>query len=387
MAFLVEGYSGQTIQTSVELAVALLEELGDTPIRVHSGFLKYLFAKQNENGATKYDAIVRNLLLLCDHSKFKGYSELTTTGHSLGGALSTLLAFLLACDKHIIDSRLKLSCGRKYVTCISFASPIVGDEGFLRAFRFLEKKERLKHVRITNDRDFVPLSPPLPAYRHTGVHVHLRGPETEAAVCRPVNETSTIKPFLKYLLTTYPIVLLIPVYLLLRNGINCLYQLDDIYLGLLVYVVIMEGLMPKTLNPHIVALRRFSREKIIPVIACVFSFYLILMLFWPFVAFEMPELELFPFLKSPRVIYVTHALKQILLGLDAIAVPFIICWQAMMFANRPQDIHTPRTNGGNEYLGITHALPYYNYNLVKGDKGLQNSDDVYRKAEEHKKRM
>eukprot|EP00978_Attheya_sp_CCMP212_P049022 scaffold605215_cov173-Attheya_sp.AAC.1 len=145
----------------------------------------------------------------------------------------------------------------------------------------------------------------------------------------------------------------------------------------------MEGLMPKTLKPQLVALRRFSREKIIPVIACVFSFYLILTLFQPFVAFEMPELELFPFLKSPQVIYVTHAFKQ----LDAIAVPFIICWQAMMFANRPQDIHKARTTGGNEYLGSTHSLPYYNYNLVKGDKGLQNSDDVYRKAEEHKKRM
>jgi hypothetical protein len=65
--------------------------------------------------------------------------SLYTTGHSLGGALSTLFAFEVAADDRIL----------KPVTCISIASPKVGNLAFRRAFQ----------VRFCNGAEALPLSP------------------------------------------------------------------------------------------------------------------------------------------------------------------------------------------------------------------------------------
>jgi hypothetical protein len=67
----------------------------------------------------------------------------------------------------------------KPLTCVSFASPYVGDEGWRAAFQVLEARGRLRHIRVSNEHDFVPLAPPpfvfkqWPKYCHTGVNLHL----------------------------------------------------------------------------------------------------------------------------------------------------------------------------------------------------------------------
>jgi hypothetical protein len=104
MAWLVEGSTFQTIDINPVLAKKLLKNVDGKPppkMFVHHGFLNYLFAKQRSNGMSKYTAIVKNLDMLLRHHKFLARSELTVTGHSLGGALSSLLSFLLACDRSI----------------------------------------------------------------------------------------------------------------------------------------------------------------------------------------------------------------------------------------------------------------------------------------------
>lgn len=102
---------------------------------------------------------------LLDHPIFESQTDITITGHSLGGALCTLVAFFLAYDKTVINRRWKHeeNVAHRYISCISFASPLVGKYCFQEAFKVLEERGSLKHVRITNGRDFVPLAPPLPS--------------------------------------------------------------------------------------------------------------------------------------------------------------------------------------------------------------------------------
>ena len=47
----------------------------------------------------------------------------------------------------------------KPVTCISFGSSYVGDKTFLAAHQLLEGLQKLRHLRISNDKDSVTLSP------------------------------------------------------------------------------------------------------------------------------------------------------------------------------------------------------------------------------------
>lgn len=239
VAWLVEGLNYNKIQVDRKLAEDLQEALGDTPIRVHKGFLQYLFAEQKRNQLTKYTAIVQNLTMLLNHPKFKS-NQLTVTGHSLGGALATVLSFFLACDKRIMDDRVARSKGRKYISCITFAAPSVGDAGFQRAFHVLQK--RVKHLRITNNRDFVPLALPFPSYRHTGIQVHLnscwwwkRKASVGTMKTQPEGKlwglVTTVWPFVGCLFTTFP-ALFIPFYLATRSLVFGVLPLR--YLGSLV---------------------------------------------------------------------------------------------------------------------------------------------------------
>lgn len=116
--------------------------------RIHGGFDKYLFQanKNNHGNESKFDQILKKLkLLLLKHA---GYS-VHLTGHSLGGAASTLFAFKLAYDDEI----------PKPITVISFGSPKVGDGNFCRAFHSLEQDGKVRHLRIINDDDLVPAIP------------------------------------------------------------------------------------------------------------------------------------------------------------------------------------------------------------------------------------
>ena len=68
-------------------------------------------------------------------SKTKVAGETTATGHSLGGALTQLLAFVLAGSK-------EASFIPKPINAITFASPVLGKSGdFLKLFQELERTD------------------------------------------------------------------------------------------------------------------------------------------------------------------------------------------------------------------------------------------------------
>jgi putative lipase involved disintegration of autophagic bodies len=106
---------------------------------VHAGFLNYVFDptkdETDHSEFRKYDEIVEDVKHLL---KQKPDYKLYVTGHSLGAALSTLVSFYLACDPEI----------PKPVTCISFASPRLGDHDFLKATRWLEEQKMLRVLRV-----------------------------------------------------------------------------------------------------------------------------------------------------------------------------------------------------------------------------------------------
>ena len=118
--------------------------------RVHSGFYEFLFGETDpqSNGSTKSKAeeiIGRLRADFFEKDEFDGY-DLVTTGHSLGGALSTL--FTLRCAA--LDEPLP------NVTNVSVASPFVGDQEFRENFRDLEMQGKIRHLRLSNYEDFVP---------------------------------------------------------------------------------------------------------------------------------------------------------------------------------------------------------------------------------------
>ena len=122
-------------------------------VKIHSGFHEYLLKKSNETGMSKFDEIIAHVLpLFKDRPGYRLY----TTGHSLGGALSTLFAFEVAAN--FISSALPIPTP---VTCVSIASPKPGNESFRRAFQSLEKRGLLRHLRIANEGDPVTMGPPV----------------------------------------------------------------------------------------------------------------------------------------------------------------------------------------------------------------------------------
>ena len=144
--------------------------------RVHGGFYEYLFSKTKagRNGSTKSKAeeIVGMLRGLLAQPEYEGYS-IVVTGHSLGGSLSTLFAYRCAC----LDD-----FGPAMITNVSFASPLVGDADFRAKFVELERKRKIRHLRVSNYQDLVTLmfasSLPtlrsgLETYKHVGMNIRL----------------------------------------------------------------------------------------------------------------------------------------------------------------------------------------------------------------------
>ena len=123
-------------------------------IMVHSGFHNYLFKVGNGRKKSKYDEILDTVVpILRAHPTFKLYA----TGHSLGGALATLFAFATV----NVGSGHGLCDGiPSPVTCVSVASPKVGNESFRLAFVEAEDQGLLRHLRIANEMDPVTLTPP-----------------------------------------------------------------------------------------------------------------------------------------------------------------------------------------------------------------------------------
>lgn len=144
-------------------------------VLVHSGFYEYLFNNTHSSRETqKFDIIRYKLFKLV--KKYPGY-KIVVVGHSLGGALATLVAFKLSGSKKTWIPR--------PIQCFTFESPMVGGQEFQDAFVSLERLGMLQHIRVTNQEDFVPAIPPLSwnwrfdlrnkarTYKHVGVHLNL----------------------------------------------------------------------------------------------------------------------------------------------------------------------------------------------------------------------
>jgi hypothetical protein len=117
-------------------------------VYVHKGF----HAQLTERGT--YDKLKFHVQQLLE--KYPDYN-VYVTGHSLGGALSTLFGYMIA---HEVNAN---------VTVCSFASPRVGNYKWKESF---DAKENLTHYRVSNQRDVITAFP-LYRYHHTGENLQL----------------------------------------------------------------------------------------------------------------------------------------------------------------------------------------------------------------------
>jgi len=134
-----------------------------SPTRFHNHFADYIFGTtvtpEDAPDKRKFDEILEDVKPLLEaNPDYKLY----VTGHSLGGALATIVSFFLACDDSI----------PKPVTCLSFAAPRVGDYAFREATQVLERAKRLRVLRIINAKDSIPMCPMM-NFKHAGFQIRL----------------------------------------------------------------------------------------------------------------------------------------------------------------------------------------------------------------------
>jgi len=145
-------------------------KVDDTEYEVHNGFRNYL--KKETVEQTKGGPLVTKFKIISDEldNIMENYCEgfdIYVTGHSLGGALAVYFGF-------------KLAETEKYgvVNVVSYASPYVGTDSFKDAFRTLERKNKLRHIRVSNANDCIPANPCIGGgvggFKHAGVNLQLR---------------------------------------------------------------------------------------------------------------------------------------------------------------------------------------------------------------------
>lgn len=130
-------------------------------VGIHQGFFDYLLKKRNETKKSKLHEILDHVTFLFQEvPERQSTYKLYVTGHSLGGALATLFSLYVASfigDKSPDTTTNIIIPGP--ISCISVASPRVGDRNFQAAFAYLEEHGLLRHLRIANDRDPVTVMP------------------------------------------------------------------------------------------------------------------------------------------------------------------------------------------------------------------------------------
>ena len=129
---------------------------------------------KEEGEKSKLDQIIevlKEVYAYKDEEEDYSTYDLYVTGHSLGGSLTQLLAFLLAGMK-------ETEFIPKPIVAVSFASPVVGNKEFFLAYQDLEKERKLRHIRISNENDIVPGTPGL-GYIQTGVNIHVQDKKAE----------------------------------------------------------------------------------------------------------------------------------------------------------------------------------------------------------------
>ena len=138
---------------------------GDNRYDIHNGFRGYLnadTAAEDDGDLTKLEQITEKLdeVMASDCEGF----DVFVTGHSLGGALATLYGF-------------RLAESRKFpvVNIITYASPYVGTDGFRKVFRQAELDGIVRHIRVSNTNDCIPVNPfYVSGFSHVGVNLALK---------------------------------------------------------------------------------------------------------------------------------------------------------------------------------------------------------------------
>jgi len=166
-------------------------------ISVHEGFYDYLFDNDDvieEKGQRqRIDEILDDVRDVVE----EGYT-IHVAGHSLGGALATILGFHLAGSEGL----------PKPISLVTFESPMVASKGFKAAFHQMEQDGLIRYLRITNNEDCVPTLPPVSLrfkglFKHVGVHLDLFSDEFIMDYAYPTNtwgqmwRNSIFKPVLK----------------------------------------------------------------------------------------------------------------------------------------------------------------------------------------------
>jgi hypothetical protein len=111
--------------------------------------------------------------------------EVWITGHSLGGALATLMSARLL---RAIDEGLRV----RLAGLVTFGSPRVGDRHFAAAFRHARQRHGVRAIRVRHQNDAVTEVPPVVlGYHHVGQLVHLEG---DAMTVAPAREPALALP-------------------------------------------------------------------------------------------------------------------------------------------------------------------------------------------------
>ena len=153
------------------------EQLPDD-VGLHLGFKEYLYGtsaeqKKDPEKKLKYKVILDKAAEL---SEAHPDCRLRIVGHSLGGALTTVLALEAAGDDRFPSP----------ITAITSGAPKVGNLAFLRTFEKCEEQGRIRCIQVANNKDPVTQSPPIGnfdpcgpvfcryrLFRHVGLRLHL----------------------------------------------------------------------------------------------------------------------------------------------------------------------------------------------------------------------
>ncbi|KAL5551407.1 hypothetical protein UlMin_001583 [Ulmus minor] len=132
--------------------------------QIHEGWYNYYTWSESGskyNPTSSRDQVLAAVRELVDQYKDEEIS-ITVTGHSMGAAIGTLNATDIVVNGY---NKPKDHPNKTFpVTAIVFASPRLGDKGFLNCFSNLK---HLNVLRVTNDLDPVPKLP-LIGYKHVG---------------------------------------------------------------------------------------------------------------------------------------------------------------------------------------------------------------------------
>ncbi|XP_039817928.1 lipase-like isoform X2 [Panicum virgatum] len=137
-------------------------------IQVHSGFLGAYDSVRN-----RIMALIRYAVGYQDEEDAENISRwhVYVTGHSLGGALATLLALELSSSQMAKN-------GVIFVTMYNFGSPRVGNRRFAEVYNAKVKDS----WRIVNHRDIIPTVPRLMGYCHVEAPVYLKFGDSKDAL-------------------------------------------------------------------------------------------------------------------------------------------------------------------------------------------------------------